>query len=154
MTTSRFLSKSEINILSEIYGKNVDLSKIKITRKHLFSILLKRFTAVTFGNKIAYNNKKYSEDFSEKDFAMSILVHEVCHVWQHQQLDYHWTKAMMEQIRFGKKVYKYNIYDFETLTEFRFEQQGEIMADYYRQKISNGEEFSRYHDVVYSVLKN
>ncbi len=148
----RQLTSSEINILSEIYGNNLDLKKIKITRQHLFSFLLRRFTAVTFGNKIAYSRKRYADNFADKDYAMSVLVHEVCHVWQHQKLRYHWVLAMIEQIRFGKRVYDYDIYKHPKLTDFRFEQQGKIMEEYYRMKLANHKDLAVYEKLVYAVL--
>ncbi len=154
MSTIRKLSEKEIKILSEIYGKSINFDKVKLTRKHLFSFLLKKFTAVTFGNKIVYSRKKYEEDFSDKNYAMSILVHEICHVWQHQNLKYHWTKAMIEQIRYRKKVYKYSIYDFKNFINFRFEQQAEIMADYFRKKKSDSDEIRLYQKIISPIFKN
>ena len=146
------LTENEIKILKTIYFNEVDYNKIKITRKHLFSYFLKNFSGITFGNKIIFSKKAYKNDFSERTRDMAILVHEVCHVWQKQNVKYWWFKAMTEHLKFGKSVYKYGINEFDKLTDYRFEQQGEILSDYYKYRLAGNIKAEKYEEVIYGVI--
>ncbi len=39
------------------------------------------------------------------------------------------------------------------LTDYRFEQQGEILADYFKKRLLSSVDISFYEDVIYSVIK-
>jgi hypothetical protein len=84
---------------------------------------------------------------------MSLLVHEMCHVWQFQRLNYRWYKAGIEHIKYGTSAYVYHISDHKKLTDFRFEQQGDIMADYYKLRQNNSTQLSLYEEVIYCVIQ-
>lgn len=83
---------------------------------------------------------------------MALLIHEMCHVWQYQNLNYRWYKAGIEHVKFGKSTYSYNIEDHNKLTDFRYEQQGDIMADYYKLCLKENPKAKIYENVIYSVI--
>ncbi len=150
---TRKLNTNEVQILKSIYFDEIDYDKVKITNQHLFSHLLKRYSGIVFDNTIVFTKKSYKEDFSINTSSMVLLVHEMCHVWQYQKLNYRWIKAGIEHIKFGKSTYSYNIADHKKLSDFRFEQQGDIMADYYSLKKRNSSKVKIYEDVIYKVIK-
>lgn len=150
----RKLNNNELKILKSLYFNNINYDKVKLTNQHLFSKLLRKYSGIVFDNTIIFTKKSYKEDFSLNISDMAFLVHEMCHVWQYQNLNYRWYKAGLEHLRFGKQTYKYNISEQKKLTEFRFEQQGEIMADYFRQRNYNGSMLPVYEDVVSLSIKN
>ncbi len=149
---TRKLNNNELQILKSIYFDTINYNKIKLTNQHLFSKLLKKYSGIVFDNTIVFTKKSYKDDFSINDGSMALLVHEMCHVWQYQNLNYRWYKAGMEHLKFAKSTYYYNIADHKKLTDFRFEQQGEIMADYFRLKKGNSPKVAVYEEVVYSSI--
>ena len=150
---TRKLNQNELDILRSIYHDKIDYNKVIITNEHLFSYLLKRYSGIVFDNTIVFTKNSYKDDFSVNTGSMALLVHEVCHVWQYQNLNYRWMKAGWEHIKFGNSTYSYNIADHKKLTDFRFEQQGNIMADYYRLRQQNSPKLAVYEDVIFSVIK-
>lgn len=149
----RKLNKNELIILKSLYFNTIDYDKVELSNQHFFSKLLKNYSGIVFDNTIIFTKRTYREDFSLNIQSMSLLVHEICHVWQYQNLDYRWYKAGLEHLKFGKRTYKYNIYEHNKLTDFRFEQQGEIMSDYYKLLITNKKNIAIYKDVINSVIK-
>ena len=149
---TRSLTTNELIILKSIYYNDIDYDKVVITTEHLFSKLLKRYSAIVFDNTIVFTERSYKDDFSTGIKSMALLVHEICHVWQYQNLNYRWYKAGIEHLKFGKSTYLYNIASRKKLTDFRFEQQGEIMADYFRIRENMNVNKKIYEEVIYSVI--
>ncbi len=149
----RKLHNNELSILKPLYFKEVDYDKVIITTEHLFSKLLRGYSGIVFDNTIVFTKKSYRDDFSKTTSDMALLVHEMCHVWQYQNLNYRWYKAGVEHVKYGKSTYLYNISEHKRLTDFRFEQQGEVMADYFRKKLYQSSDISVYENVIYSIIK-
>ena len=150
---TRKLNNNELQVLRSIYFDEIEYHKVKLTNTHLFSHLLKKYSGIVFDNTIVFTKKSYKDDFSINTRSMALLVHEMCHVWQYQNLNYSWIKAGIEHLKFGKSTYSYNIANHKKLTDFRFEQQGNIMADYFRMKQKNRPEIAVYENVIYSVIE-
>ncbi|NPA45485.1 MAG: hypothetical protein GXO49_08120, partial [Chlorobi bacterium] len=140
----RNLTNNELSILKSLYYNEVNYNKVIITNEHFFSKILNSYSGIVFDNTIVFTAKSYKDDFSKTTSDMSLLVHEMCHVWQYQNLNYRWYKAGVEHIKFGKATYLYDISEHKKLTDFRFEQQGEIMADYFRKKLYLSSDISVY----------
>jgi len=149
----RNLNVNELRILRSIYFDKIDYDKVILTTEHLFGKILKKYSAIVFDNTIVFTERSYKDDFSVSTGSMALLVHEMCHVWQYQNLNYRWYKAGIEHIKFGKSTYLYTIADQKKLTDFRFEQQGEIMADYYRLMQDNDVKTYKFEKIIYSVIK-
>ncbi len=149
----RKLCNNELIILKSLYFNEINYSKIKLTNQHIFSKILKKYSGIVFDNTIVFTKKSYKSDFSKNINDMALLVHEVCHVWQYQNLNYRWYKAGIEHLKFGKSTYSYNIAMNKKLTDYRFEQQGEILADYFKKRLLSSVDISFYEDVIYSVIK-
>tara|TARA_Y100001968_G_scaffold232757_1_gene215580 strand:- start:357 stop:1262 length:906 start_codon:yes stop_codon:yes gene_type:complete len=133
--SKRRLTEGEIEFLKNYFLETIDYSRIKIRQKSILSIF-NRHRAVTIGRNIHFGKETYHSDYSQilNNYSLTaLLIHEVCHVWQLENLDYWWFKAMIELIKYGDAAYDYDIYNLkEKLTDYRFEQQGSIMQDYRR----------------------
>ncbi len=149
---TRKLNNNELLILESLYYNEIDYNKVIITNQHLFSKLLKKYSAIVFDNTIVFTERTYKDDFSLTTTSMALLVHEMCHVWQYQNLNYRWYKAGMEHIKFGDSTYSYNIADHKKLSDFRFEQQGDIMADYFRLRLQKSSKVRLYEGVIYRTI--
>jgi len=149
----RKLTEKEISVLKELYYDEIDYSKVVITNEHLFSKILKKFSGIVFDNTIVFTRTGYKDDFTTCISDITLLIHEMCHVWQFQNLKYRWYKAGIEHIKYAGSTYGYQITDHKRIIDFRFEQQGEIMADYYRLRQNNSPKVQMYEDVIYSIIK-
>jgi predicted P-loop ATPase/GTPase len=149
----RKLTPDEIHILKSIYFDEVEYDNIIITDQHFFSYMLKKYSAVVFDNTIVFSKKKYKNDFSKSIVDITLLIHEVCHVWQFQNLNYRWYKAAYEHIMFIESPYQYKISDKKKLTDYKYEQQGEIMADFFRHIQNKSPLVKTYEKVIYKVIK-
>jgi len=87
------------------------------------------------------------------DYSASLLIHEVTHVWQYQHRDvtgYTRWKAAAESIEYGRKgAYGYELDSLKSFNQYRFEQQGQMMQDYYMRKV-NGRDASAFESIIYS----
>ncbi|MEO9820031.1 MAG: DUF4157 domain-containing protein [Paracoccaceae bacterium] len=91
--------------------------------------------AITVGNTIFYDQDVYSADFSVSIFDSDrwLMAHELTHVWQWQNraiTGYSFSKVVSEHLEFGDDVYDYTLVEGKRFTEYRFEQQGEIVECY------------------------
>jgi hypothetical protein len=147
---TRRLSPGEIETLSSVYGAAVDYGKVRIRKG---GILTAFDYAVTLYNVVFFPRDLYSDDISgDKAGHTDLLVHEVCHVWQHQTQPYHWAYALREHMRYGKSVYRYDIEAHESLLDYRWEQQGQILQDYYRARAKDNGAVTRYEAVIYQAI--
>lgn len=91
--------------------------------------------AMTIGNVIYYDKSVYSSDFSTSSYASDrwLMAHELTHVWHWQNratTGYTFTKVVSEHLEFGENVYDYALVVGKKFSEYRFEQQGEIVECY------------------------
>ncbi len=118
----------------------------------------RRFIAagkLVLANKIIYPVRAWRPDFSATA-DMALLCHETCHIWQSQNIPrYNALRAGLEHLRYGDRVYEYSIRTHERLTDYRFEQQGQILQDWWSM---NGNIFvpaelrERYAKVIYASI--
>ena len=131
----RKLTLGEIGFLRPIYGDAVDYAAVRVSPTRLVSR-----RAFVLGARIRIARDIWAEDFSAvpSPRRKALLVHEVGHVWQFQRLPgYHWSKALLEHLRFGRgKVYLYELTPGKPLTDYRWEQQGTILADYFLARLA------------------
>ncbi len=86
--------------------------------------------ALTIGNKVFFD--QFLWDFSTSIYEEDrwLMAHELVHVWQWQNRDrlgYSFSKIIAEHIEFGDEVYEYSLKSGKRFTEYRFEQQGQIV---------------------------
>ena len=76
--------------------KGIDLDAIRIHRGGIYTWW---DDAVTLDNNVTFPGSGYSSDFSIQG-DIKWFAHEVFHVYEYQTSSYHWTDAMVEQIRY------------------------------------------------------
>ena len=124
---TRSLTEAERSMIRELFGDHIQLSLIRIDNRA--KVGLKK-------NIIAYVS--FNTINSRKKISNAILMHEMVHVWQYQRFgSVYISKALHAQKK--PDVYDYGGSDHlfrmmlsgKKLTDFNFEQQAEIIEDYY-----------------------
>lgn len=131
---SRRLTIGERKLLYPVFLNTVNYDAVRLVKG---GILTTFNYAVTINNTIYFPRASFDDDFSFKadhHRLMPWLCHEIGHVWQFQNLNYTWRKAMWEQIRYRTHVYEYQIEKGKRFIDYRYEQQCEIFKDYYKAK--------------------
>lgn len=139
----RPLTEEEIKEAKQIFGSSIDYDLVRVDIKPHVGLGKNVVAYVTFF-LINYKRK----------ISMPIMMHELVHVWQYKQFgSVYIAKALKAQV--SREGYDYggmeNLYHQmlrgKTLTSFNFEQQAEIIEDYYR--IRNNRNTSPMFDNVY-----
>ena len=124
----RPLTESEIIIGKDIFGVSIDFSQVRIDENAKIGIEKIALAYVSF-NTINYIQKIERE----------VYIHELMHIWQYQHFgSIYIGRAIKAQI--SKEGYDYggiaNLYKVMlrggSLLEFNFEQQADIVEDYYK----------------------
>lgn len=128
----RRLKAGEIAFLRTVFQDAVDYGLMRVKKGSLLTIAA---GGVTIDNVVNINPDWYFEDFSTAPLdGQALLAHETTHVWQYQRgiRGYRWLKAAWEHVRYGKATYDYVLDKNKALTDYRFEQMGQIVQDYFR----------------------
>ena len=130
----RSLTENERAFAREIFRGHLDLDRVWLVQHRLPGFSR---TAFVLGHRIYFPVAWFSDDFviaptEEQRRFLPVLIHELCHVWQHQHPAIHAyaLRAVWEQLRYLGRVYEYNIAAHSCLRDFRIEQQGQIVQDY------------------------
>lgn len=151
----RQLTHGEKLIVESVFGETVNSSVVRIVRGGWLFLFFPVITAYVIRNHIYVNAPYYKPDFSKEELVFrGVLVHEVMHVWQYQNLpSYHYLKAVLENMRYPVRCYEYGELDPKMpLTDFRYEQQGRIVQDYYKRR-ERKEDVAAYEAVIYRSIK-
>ncbi len=146
----RPLTTGEIQLLRPIYGDQVRYEIVGMRRSALIAALA---GAVTLQDTVYWNPRLYCEDFAAAPVRIAaVLVHEIMHVWQFQNLKaYHFLKAGAEHVYRWGRVYEYSLDEHEQLLDFHYEQQGQILQDFYHLK-GLGRNTARYERLIRTAL--
>ncbi len=125
---TRSLTEDEKRIALSIYGSSIDLSLVRVDE------------ALLIGNKnlaAAYVGVNTINVYSE--LTIELLIHELIHVWQYQHFGSVyipralWAQRTIEAYDYGgEEKLAANIEN--GLLAFNYEQQGDVITDYYRIK--------------------
>lgn len=127
----RPLTENEIETFGEIFGDSLDYESVRVKRGGFLTRFMKGQGIVT-GNTINVSADIYQSDFALASLDLqAFFAHELTHVWQYQNVS-RWTTVIAgsEHIRF-RNPYGYSL-DGRPFNQYRFEQQGSIVQDYYR----------------------
>jgi uncharacterized protein DUF4157 len=125
----------EIAMLAPVFNGTIDFSKVDIESGAGSDprawIPIANQCAVTLGYTIHFPSSDYQDDFSKANLSYQAwLAHEMTHVYQYaNESGYSWLKAAVEGLRRG--TYKYNLKEHPCFTDYRYEQQAAIVADYF-----------------------
>ncbi len=132
----RSLTSGEIAAARSVFKDSINYSKVKIYETKFF-FGQPNNSGMTPRGEIHAHGFAYHEDYSlEMPETQAFFIHEMCHVWQHQNkiLNCMWS-AFTEQIRHGFKyenAYPYFLEADKTLLDYGMEQQASMIEDYYR----------------------
>lgn len=132
----RDLTAGEIEIAREIYGDSINYDKVKVHDGKLF-FAQPDHSGMTPRGEIYAHGSTYHDDYAGEHAEMQgFFVHEMGHVWQHQNgiLNVVWS-ALRAQIRHGfnySRAYPYLLDADKTLIDYNLEQQASMLEDYFR----------------------
>jgi len=125
----RSLTTGEINMAFRVFGTGVDYGRVRIFNRKWIAFQPENTIMAPDGN-IFYprNNDAYSSDFSgEAMWRRLLFIHEMTHVYQHQQ----GIAVVKRRLGEGGK-YSYMVEPDKDLNDYTVEQQGNMVMDYYR----------------------
>ncbi len=128
---TRALTNREIALAKPIFGDAINYERVRIDERAWLGPKQQRFCYVSFN---VINSWGKMPD--------NILIHELVHVWQYQNLGAIYIPKAM-QAQFSKVGYNYGgleklektLREGKTFLDFNFEQQGDIVSDYFLLKI-------------------
>ena len=125
-----------------MFGNSIDYDKVRIYDRKLFSKQGDTM-AIAPNGSIYFAPKVYKKDFSlASDISKHFFIHEMTHVWQHQNGQTVALRAIGEHILFeysnkiglGDGAYVYKLDQRKNLLDYGIEQQASIVADYWAMK--------------------
>lgn len=156
----RSLNLNEIAYFATFFGANIDYNKVRIVQRVIPEPF--RFAGgYTRGSVIYLSSIRYRNDYTRyakpKDFWMddvATVIRELCHVWQSQKKVPGFSDGAIRQEHqtFNLDVYKYELAESKRLTEFRFEQQCQILFDFVYVRAFKDPSFSKYLEVISSDI--
>jgi len=147
----RGLTAGEVTLLRGVFHDAIDYSLMRVRKGSLLTIAA---AAVTLDNLVSFNPSGYFEDFASAPREhQGIFIHEGVHVWQYQRRvrNYSWPKAAWEHLRYGKAAYDYVLDRRKALTDYRFEQMGQIVQDFFLLP-PDAPERAAYEEVIYRSI--
>lgn len=135
----RPLTEEEHDLLSFMYGANIDIDSIRIKSGGPLTLV---YPGITLGNVISFPKDTYH--FSKKK-DQALLVHEACHVWQYQHFGLDYIPRSVWELLTQKDTYVIHYDTTKSLRDYDIEEQCEIIADVF---LTNRAEYLPYlHDL-------
>ncbi|MBM7125528.1 hypothetical protein [Dyella flava] len=130
----RSMTTGEIAMARTVYGDAVHYSRVKIHHGGWWAFMgmQRSNTAVTPNGEMYYPSSIYRNDFSNSGELrdQAIFMHEMAHIWQYQ-MGYPVKRKGLTVTIHGPSAYRYTLMPDSRLHDFNFEQQAEILSDYY-----------------------
>ena len=145
---SRGLTPNEIARAKSIFKDEIDYSKVRIFRKKHNPGHPKNRAMAPRGNILFHpEDPGYADDFGDSKIPLAqqeTFVHEMTHVWQHQQGENVLLRGMFE------RKYDYELEKGKSFEKYGIEQQGMIVQDYFRlkQKGAGPGKLKPYEDIL------
>jgi hypothetical protein len=170
----RPLTPGEIALAKLVFKDSIDYAAVRLHDRRILPPLIQdKHQAVAKGRNISFPRSAYSDDFSKDPdpLKQSVFIHELTHVWQHQNKVLSTPKqALKETLRHKfnySKAYLHHLEDGKDLVKYGFEQQAAIVQDYFllkhhgidksykNRRLSTPDDLlARYEAVLGSFLKN
>jgi hypothetical protein len=136
--SKRPLTEGEIALAKTVFGDSIDYAAVRLHDKRILPPLIqKKHQAVAKGNDISFPRDAYAPDFSKETDALkqSVFIHELTHVWQHQNKVVSTPREAVKETLKHKfnysKCYLYKLDAHADLISYGFEQQAAIVQDYF-----------------------
>ncbi|WP_174280208.1 hypothetical protein [Sphingomonas bacterium] len=122
----RPLTPDELVAARAVFGDAIDWARVRIHARG-FTPFQPRRTAVTPLGAVHFRREDWRPDFSGDWAGMAWLIHELVHVWQHQQGQWVIPRGLWE------RRYRYGALDpARPFARYGIEQQAAIVEDWYR----------------------
>ena len=137
----RSLTQEEIQLAKSLFKDSVRYEKVKIYNAKYVGFQQDETGMTPFGEMWIVGAKTYRENYGIADVPLqAFFIHEMVHVWQYQNNVLSVLgSAIEETITLGLgnymiMAYPYKLEPNKDLMDYRMEQQGAIMENYYRYK--------------------
>lgn len=133
----RFLTPGEVDVARTVFGGTIDYKKVKVfTRPLIFWKPPPHVSARMWnGNIYIFEDQIKTADFATRPAPVQkAYLHELTHVWQYANDPKFLAAgffALLKRDFDYDALYGYDIEDHKYFADFNFEQQGEIIEDYY-----------------------
>ena len=149
---TRRLTPRELVLLKSVFGSAVDYALVRLQKG---GWLTWRGQAVAWANRVRFPADRFRNDFTTGHLGDAVwLVHELCHVWQWQNVDgYYPLKAAREHLS-GTSPYLYTLDPDKKLLDYGWEQQAKIVEDWTRRCIQGDspEQLADYTRVIRTAI--
>lgn len=136
--SKRPLTQGEIVLAKTVFGDSIDYARVRLHDKRILPPgIQKRHQAVAKGSDISFPRDAYAADFSAETNPQkqSVFIHELVHVWQHQNRVLSTPREALKETLKHKfnysKSYLHKLSPEKDLTRYGFEQQAAIIQDYF-----------------------
>jgi hypothetical protein len=142
------LTDKESKILKDVFGENLDYSKLKYCIGGLYSYKCTR----TVGNCVYFDVETNFEENRGSYFINSLILHETVHMWQYQKFGWIYAiGSLWDQlkgfIKTGSRgaAYRYALDENKKFSDYGFEQQAQMIQDYWLIKTHNYKFFAKHN---------
>lgn len=130
----RPLSAAERQLAASIFADRIDYARVQVRRRSFFPLgLQSRAIAMAPNGHLYFHPQSplYRDCFADcaEGSLQGLFIHEMAHVWQHQQGQRVWIWAGLEQL--SRKPYRYQLKPGQALAQYGLEQQAEILRHYF-----------------------
>lgn len=141
------MTAGEIALARSVFSNSIDYDRVRIHDGRIFpGFIQKKDRAMAGRNKISFPGGSHCADFSQGEPRIqSLFIHELAHVWQHQ------NKIVNTYVAFAREMirhkfnynacYAYKLEEGRQLKFYNFEQQATIIQDWFLLK-HHGDDFS------------
>lgn len=138
----RELTAGEIQLCRSVYADLIDYPRVKVMN-HPYLPWQARNVLMAPQGYLHIRNAHFKADYSQENLGyQAVFIHEMAHVYQHQQGINVLIRGAVLQSAFYLSLRKYNPYHYQIKTgkkfqEYNIEQQGDIAKDIFLGKIPN-----------------
>ncbi|WOE74149.1 vgr related protein [Alterisphingorhabdus coralli] len=121
------MTSGEIALVQSVFGDAIDLAPVQLCHSKWFWFQPRKTVMAPLGHIHFHPHSPYwSEDFSQERIGLrGLFIHEMVHVWQHQQGIF----LPLKRLPFAR--YGYSLKPGWTLERYGIEQQAEIVRHVY-----------------------
>ena len=138
----RDLTEGEVSICKSVFGDLIDYDAVKIMN-HPYLPWQPVNVFMAPDGYIHAREENFSLDYSKENRAyQAVFIHEMAHVYQHQQKINVLLKGAFLQTAYYLSCFRYDPYAYQLtpnkpFAQYNIEQQGDIAKDIFLQKIEN-----------------
>ena len=143
---SRPLTPGEQTLARSVFADSIDYAAVRIHHRNFVFWQGANYIITPNGHIYLGRKLRGLADFSAAGLAMQgLFIHEMAHVWQHQQGVNVLLRGGLEQVWHfcGFNQYRYQLEAGKALGQYKLEQQGEILRHYFLAQHGQATPYSR-----------